>query len=259
MKNNGITIGFAFLCLLTDCKVSDRDDSKTITVFCATGLMDTVTEVGDSFTCRNEVDFRFNTASSGALARQITQGYETDIYISASDQWTSYVESLGIFICQKPLCQNKLVLIAPRGSSLETIDFQKTKSIADLFQGYLSMGDPAHVPAGLYAFQALNTLGWYGALEKRVLPAKDVRSAFLLVELGECELGIVYYSDAVRSEKVKILGTFPENTHNPIIFYGLLNKKASGQAIQFYNFLTNESMDGIWYRNGLIPVITETL
>lgn len=116
------------------------------------------------------------------------------------------------------------------------------------------MGDPLHVPAGKYAEEALHSVGWYEDLKSRILPAKDVRSALMVVEMSECEMGIVYYSDAIRSQKVKIIGIFPEHTHEPIIFHAILHKDASESSLKFFNFLTDKSIESIWVNNGFKPV-----
>jgi molybdate transport system substrate-binding protein len=116
------------------------------------------------------------------------------------------------------------------------------------------MGDPSHVPAGQYAMEALTKLGWWEKLKNRTLPARDVRSALIPVELGECELGIVYYTDALASEKVKISGVFPESLHTPIIFRALLSKTASPEAIEFYNMLNNNNFENTWKKYGLTTV-----
>ncbi len=223
-------------------------------VFCAASLTNVITELKDSFMLHNTATVKLNLASSGTLARQIEQGNVADIFISANEEWASYVDSLNLFNPPKPLYKNKLVIIAPKLSKLDTIIFNKP--IAQLFKGYLSMGDPAHVPAGMYAYQALSALGWYQAVENRILPAKDVRSALMVVEMGECELGIVYYSDAIQSSKVKILGTFPEGSYQPAILYALLTKNATKASREFYNLLSDETMQTIWIKNGFTSLDT---
>jgi len=249
-----IPISIACLSLLISCQQRIDNEVNTITVFCAAGLINVITELSDSFSIENDIDIKLNLASSGTLARQIEQGNDPDIYISASNRWANYVDSLGNYTIQKPLYQNKLVLIVPENSIIDSIRFQNTEKLAGLFRGYLSMGDPKHVPAGKYAEHALHFLGWDIDLEKRILPTKDVRSAMMLVEMGECEMGIVYYSDALQSKKVKIAGIFPENTHEPVIFYALLHKNPSDQSARFFQYLSDDSMKYIWLKNGFSPL-----
>ncbi len=251
MKTFAISI--TSLLLFISCQRGINKKEDTINVFCAAGLINVITELSDSFSSMNEVEIKLNMASSGTLARQIEQGNDPDIYISANKRWADYADSLGNFALRKPLYQNKLALIVPENSKTDSIGFQNTKNLAELFNGYLSMGDPKHVPAGKYAEEALHFLGWDIDLGEKILPAKDVRSAMMLVEMGECEMGIVYYSDALQSKKVKIAGIFPEYTHKPIIFYALLHENASDPSARFFQYLSDESIKNIWLKNGLSP------
>lgn len=247
-------ISIACLLIFISCRQRIDNEENTITVFCAGGLINVISELSDSFSLKNDIYIKINLASSGTLARQIEQGNDTEIYISASKDWADYVDSLGNIALRKPLYQNKLALIVPVISETDSINFQNTEKLAELFKGYLSMGDPKHVPAGTYAQQALHFLGWDIDLEERILPAKDVRSAMMLVEMGECEMGIVYYSDALQSKKVKIAGIFPEYTHEPVIFYALLYKNASDQSARFFQYLSDDSMKYVWLKNGFSPL-----
>ena len=234
--------------IFISCQSTPKEDEATVTVFCAAGLVDVITELSDSFSIKNQVDIKLNLASSGTLARQLASGNTADIYISASKQWADYTDSLGLFMDRKPLYQNRLVLICPLSTDFDSIDF--TGRNIPQFKGRLSMGDPSHVPAGQYAKEALINLEWWDAIQDRTLPTKDVRSALRMVELGECELGIVYYSDAIVSKKVRITGVFPGNSHTPIIFTALLSKTAKTKSIGFYHMLINNNFEDIWEKNG---------
>lgn len=247
MKIKVAQVLLSMILLLSTCKPSNQH--KSVTVFCAAGLVDVITELSDSFKVKNSIDLKMNIASSGTLARQIEQGNPADIYISASKQWADYADSLSLFSKRKPLYRNRLVFICPLAAKMDSIVFRHESPPE--FEGYLSMGDPAHVPAGKYARQALKSLRWWKDLESRVIPAKDVRSALIPVELGECELGIVYYSDALASQKVKIVGVFPDSTHSPIIFHALLSKTASEEAEKYYSMLTDTCFQATWLKYGL--------
>jgi molybdate transport system substrate-binding protein len=229
------------------------DTGKTdITVFCAAGLTGVITELSDSFSVNRPVNVKMNIGSSGMLARQLKQGNYADIYISANRQWADFAYDLQLFNAREELCHNSLVFICPLSSKFDSILFQD-KTTPDL-KGRFSMGDPVHVPAGQYAKEALTCMGWWDALEKFVLPAKDTRSALMPVELGECELGIAYYSDALASTKVKICGIVPDSCHSPIVFYALINRRASPQAKEFYQMMINDNFEEIWIKHGLTPV-----
>lgn len=236
---------------LSGCRTSEKKADSELMIFCAAGVTNVLTEIKDSFLVRNPADIKLNFASSGTLARQIEQGNIPDIFISASKEWADYADSLGYFSKRKPLYRNQLVLIVPGRNEIDSVIFNPHG--IPVFSGRLSMGDPSHVPAGRYAFEALHSLGWYQSLENRILPAKDVRSALMVVEMGECELGIVYYSDAIQSQKVKIAGFFPESSHQPIVLYALLVDHADPVAEEFFDLLTDTSSDSIWLKNGFSP------
>lgn len=241
---------------MLSCYSSEKRNKDEVRVFYAASLTQLIDELRDSFELHNKAEVKLNIASSGTLARQIKQGNRVDVYISANKHWADFVDDLEFTSLRQSLYKNRLVIIAPELSKLDSIDF--TQPIYDLFNGYLSIGDPSHVPAGMYASQALTSLGWYEDLKKRILPAKDVRSALMVVALGECELGIVYYSDAIQSTKVKILGILPDTLYELPILYALLSKNANEASAEFYKMLSDSSMQQIWIRYGFIPIDTIT-
>ena len=257
MKTQIKTILFALLVLstaITACKPkkSAEETEKPIMVFAAASLTDVLSELIDSFEVRTTYKVQTNMASSGTLARQIEQGGTPDIYISASKRWADYVDSLGFIVApyKTNVAFNELVLIAPKESSLTDMTIDKTLDLSKLIgPGRLSMGDPGHVPAGKYGKQALEYYGWATQINDKVLPAKDVRSALMVVELGEAPLGIVYKTDALKSDKVKIIGSFPEESHKPIVYVAGICKESKASKA-FYSYLISEKTATIWAKYG---------
>ncbi len=225
---------------------------ETVVLFVTASLGDVIAELVDSFTTHTEVLIKTNLASSGTLARQMAQGNVPDIYISASKEWMEYVDSLGLLMDNivKELANNTLVLIAPKGSDHEPVVIDSTVQLATMLgRSRLSMGDPAHVPAGKYAKQAIQFLGWHSAVASRILPAKDVRSALMMVEMGESPLGIVYRTDAEKSQRVKILGSFPTQTHQPIVYMAAMCSN-SEKGRMFLSYIEGEQADSVWLKYG---------
>ena len=211
-------------------------------VFAAASMGDVLTEIADSFYRKTGIKVQYNLASSGTLARQIEQGEIPDIYISANERWMNYIDSMGYIAegTKKEIAGNELVLIAPAGSNFENCCIDSTLDLTSISgTSYFSMGDPAHVPAGTYARQSLQYFGWYNSIETFIIPAKDVRSALLAVELQEAQLGAVYRTDAIRSSKVKIIGTFPERSHSPVSYMAGLCRK-NDPAKDFFVFLESQ-------------------
>lgn len=243
------------LAVFISCQSGVKSSSEsTITVFCAAGISPAINEFIQTYNVSNSNKIRLNIGSSGTLARQIEQGNNADIYISANTKWANYIEVKGVFTSNKTLCQNSLVFIAPLNSPLDSFALTSEIDPRTLFRGYLSMGDPDHVPAGEYAKETLVSLGWYTLLSNRILPAQDVRAALIPVEIGECELGIVYYSDALSSGKVKILSKIPDILHRPIQFQALLSKNASPEAQLFYKRLIDPTNKPLLEKYGLSAV-----
>ena len=221
-------------------------------VFAAASLTDVLSELIDSFEGCTPYKVTTNMASSGTLARQIEQGGTPDIYISASKRWANYVDSLGYIVSpyKTNIACNTLVLIAPKESNLSDVSIDTTLDLDKLIGAErLSMGDPGHVPAGRYGKQALEYYDIYEPISNTILPAKDVRSALMVVELSEVPAGIVYKTDALKSDKVKIIGSFPDFSHDPIVYVaGLCKDRDASKA--FYSYLTSEKTVSTWIKYG---------
>ncbi len=221
-------------------------------VFAAASLTDVMAEIVDSFEVSHKVKVKMNLASSGTLARQIEQG-GAPMYLfqqANGGQIMWIVLSVAISGYKTEVAQNELVLVAPQSSNLKGITIDDSLNLISLLgSGRLSIGDPSHVPAGKYAKQALEYYGWYDQLKKKMLPAKDVRSALMVVEMGEAPVGIVYRTDALKSGKVKILDAFPEKSHQPIVYVAEVcaNRKV---AKDFYAYLNSGSTKAIWGKYG---------
>ncbi|MCW8966345.1 MAG: molybdate ABC transporter substrate-binding protein [Candidatus Pacearchaeota archaeon] len=240
-----------FLFLMT-AEAGKNGTPKTILVSAAASLADVVTDIARQFEKENDLEVKTNFASSGTLARQIAQGLVPDVYLSANRKWMNHVDSLG-YVDSKSItviAKNKLVLIAPMKNSPDELTIEPSLDLSGMIgTERLSMGDPSHVPAGKYAAEALAFFGWESVAATQMLPAKDVRSALMVVELGECLLGIVYMTDALKSKKVKVLAIFPEESHSPVVYVaGVCSRNESAEAFQ--KFLLSESANETWIKYG---------
>jgi len=246
-----LTLYIVVLFLLFGCGRKAKTESNEMLVFCAASLTNVITELSEKYEKENNVDIQLNFASSGTLARQIEHGAEPAIYISANEKWVDYLIQLDILVAETKfkVAGNSMVVVVPAESSIDSISF--TADFPKLFNGRLAMGDPKHVPAGDYAQQAIKKAGIADELKDRILPAKDVRSALMVVELGEVEMGIVYKTDALMSKKVKIVCNIPSGIHSPIGLYAaVLKKKNNDQSIGFYKYLSSPEAKTIWIKHG---------
>ena len=181
-------------------------------------------------------------AASSMLAKQIQAGAPSDLYFSADNEWMRYLVSQQKIIVNQVqvLLSNDLVLVAPK-TVLPKGKFEPTKnfSFAHWFDGYLCTGQMQSVPAGKYAKQSLTYFNWLNGLKGRIVEADDVRAALAFVERGECNLGIVYRTDAMISKKVSIVGIFPKRSHQAIQYPLALTRQGqkNPEAVQFYQYL----------------------
>lgn len=237
--------------LFLDCSESRKNKGNELLVFGASSLTNVISELAGQFEATNNVDIQLNFASSGTLARQIEHGAQAAVYISANEKWVDYLGGLNILVVEskQKIAGNSLAVIVPLDSQIDSLSFED--NFPGTFKGRLSIGEPKHVPAGDYAWQSIVQGDYVNDLENRILPAKDVRSALMVVELGEVEMGIVYKTDALKSEKVKIVGVISETLHSPIGFFSSILKRNNNEQTQlFYNFLTSKEAKLIWIKHG---------
>src|SRR5262249_53799897 len=117
--------------------------------------------------------------------------------------------------------------------------------------GRLAMADPRAVPAGKYGRAALESLGVWPAVEPRVAATENVRAALALVSRGETPLGIVYQTDAAADPNVRVVGTFPESTHPPIVYpVALIGSSANPDAPPLLAYLRSAGVRSLWEKQG---------
>lgn len=194
--------------------------TDTVVVFAAASLRNALDNISRQWTAATGKKATFSYASSGALARQIESGAPADLFASADLKWMDYVAGKGLIKAdtRQTLLANSLVLIAPKDADTR-IDIAKGFKLADAIgDGKLAMGIPGTVPAGTYAKAALTSLGVWDEVSPKVAGAQNVRAALAFVARGEARLGIVYATDARAEPNVKVIGTFPPDSHPPIVY-----------------------------------------
>ncbi len=208
-----------------------------ILVFAAAGTAAPMQELAELYDRQNNTKTQLNLASSATLAKQITAGAEWDVFISANLQWMDYVleESSLNPDTVVNLLKDRLTLVAPADGEPFAFSIEDN-SFATHFKGHLALGDPASVPAGIYARKALEKLGWWQDLSDNIIPAVDVAAARRYVESGQCQAGIVYLSGVKDSSKLKLIHIFDEALHDPIYFVAVANSN-SRQGKLFLDFL----------------------
>lgn len=221
-----------------------------VTVFAAASLTNALTEIAKPFEAKHKIPVKLSFAASSALAKQIEQGAPADVFISADTQWMDYLDGKGKIdhASRVNLLGNTLVLIAPKGKGFP-VRVDKNFDFAKALKDKLCTGVVESVPVGIYAKEALTHLGWWGGVKGRVVGTEDVRAALNLVERGECEVGIVYETDARQSKKVDIIGRFPDDSHTPIV-YPAARVTPSEDARKFLEYLRQDSAGKIFAKYG---------
>ena len=208
------------------------DARESITVYAAASLTSALEDLAKHALTQG-LEIRLSFGGSSTLAKQVAQGARADMYISANVAWMDYLDERGLIEpdTRTNLLGNTLVVIAPKGATFP-VRPELGFDFASAFSGRLALGDPSHVPAGIYAKQALQSLGWWQALVNRLAPAIDVRAALAYVERGECAAGVVYATDAVISQGVEVLATLPPESHSPIVYPMAVIKDRNRPAVQ---------------------------
>lgn len=242
--------------MLVGCGESDTDQPGTITVFAAASTTGPITEIARQWEEQTGMAVRVNTAASSTLARQIQAGAPTDVYVSANPRWMNVLERDGLIRAEtrRDTLANRLAIVAPIAGSSPSVDVESATPPA--IPGRWAIGDPAHVPAGMYAKEALISLGWWDALKARLAPAASVRAALRFVEAGQCRIGIVYSSDAATSARVRRLALLPDTSHASIRYPAAACKGAGPAAERFLAFLSGPQARGVWERSGFMPLGT---
>jgi molybdate transport system substrate-binding protein len=232
---------------------------KTITIFAAASMKNALDDVDSIFTKQSGIKVVASYAASSALMKQIEQGAPADVFLSADVDWMDYGAKRNLIKndTRLNLLGNRLVLIAPKDSKVETVNIAPGFDLAALAGGgRIATGDVRAVPAGLYAKAALEKLGIWASVESKMAMAENVRAALVLVARGEAPLGIVYETDAKIDPGVKIVGVFPEDSHPPIIYPVALTKDAKADAAQYLAFLRSPEAKAIFERYGFRTLAT---
>lgn len=225
--------------------------SRGPVVLAAASLQESMTEAAGVWQRQGNAAPVLSFAASSALARQIEAGAPADIFFSADEPWMDYVQSKGMLRAnsRSSFLKNHLVIIAPRHSRVRIMGFDVAGGLGA--KGRLSLADPSAVPAGKYAKAALMHYGSWSTVRSRVASAENVRAALALVERGAAPLGVVYATDARASKRVRVVKTFPDASHPPILYpIAVTAKSRHPDAAAFVKFLQSTQGRAIFAKHG---------
>lgn len=226
-------------------------------VFAAASLKNALDEINAAWVAETGKQASISYAASSALAKQIESGAPADIFISADLDWMNYVSERGLTRkeTEARVVGNRLVLIAPSSAKVQATIVPGFDLAGMLGEGRLAMANVDAVPAGKYGKAALETLGVWASVQRRVAQAENVRAALALVAAEEAPLGIVYRSDALAERAVRIVAEFPENTHPSIIYpAALLAASEHPDAAGFLAFVLAPAARQSFRAHGFVPL-----
>ncbi len=229
--------------------------AEQVVVFAAASLKTALDQVAADFTAATGHEVVISYAGSNALAKQIMEGAPADVFLSAAVNWMDEVEKAGLVFpgARADLLGNSLVLIAHGGDAVPVTIAPGLDLAGMLGDGKLSMAMVDAVPAGQYGKAALEHLGLWASVEGSVAQSENVRAALVLVSAGEAPFGIVYASDAVADDGVTVVGTFPAESHPPIVYpAALLTGAADAADRAFFEALSSDAADATFAAQGFV-------
>jgi molybdate transport system substrate-binding protein len=255
----GLLTAFALLCGSALSPALAQD--KTLIVFAAASMKNALDDIAAAYAAGTGVKIVASYAASPALAKQIEQGAPADIFASADIDWMDY--AIGKKTINEPtrvnLLGNRLVLIAPKDSKIDKVAIGPGFDLAKLAgDGKIATADVKSVPVGKYAKASLEKLGAWTAAAPKFAMTENVRAALALVARGEVMLGIVYSTDARVEPGVKIVGTFPSESHPAIIYPVAATTNAKAEAIDYLAFLRSSAAKAIFERYGFSFLVSPT-
>src|SRR5262249_48238404 len=254
---------------------------KHITVLAAASMQNALDDINAAFTKGTDVKVIAGYAASSALIKQIAQGAAADVFASANLEWMDFGSRRKLIKgdTRVNLLGNQLVLIAPNDSKLASVVIGPNLDLAKLAGGgSIAVGDVRQVPVGKYAKVALEKLGAWQAAAPKLATAINTRVALTMVARGEAPLGIVYTTDAngarycgdrrprcvenldvLRSgpsaaaevsPSVKIIGTFPADSHPAIVYPVAATVTAKPEAVDYLAYLRSMTAKAIFEQYG---------
>jgi len=233
-----------------------RPADQEIVVFGAASLTDVLGELAAAFSRDTGIAVKTSFAASSVLARQIESGARADVFFPADLEWLDYLAQRKLIqnATRQDVVANRLVLVAPADSPVR-LQIRPGVSLTDaLAGGRLATGDPDSVPVGKYAKAALTRLGAWDRVAPRLIRAENVRSALAFVARGEAALGIVYATDARVETRVRIVDTFPEDSHPPIHYPVAATSTAGAAGKRFVDYVSGPSARPVFVKYGFEPL-----
>ena len=225
-------------------------------VFAAASTMAALNDLAQSFEREHGRGVRFSFAASSTLARQVMHGARADLFLSANRQWLNRLERAGLLAAdsRREVTGNRLVLIRLADSGADVI-FSRPETLLEALRDFpLLLADPAHVPAGIYAREALEHLELWEPLQGRLAFAANARSVAVRVARGEAPLGITYASELRAGSSLASAALLPAESHSPIRYeLALIEPAGNPSARAFHEYLLSGEAQAVFLKHGFTP------
>ena len=259
------------LAVATSCTSAGVDTTDALTdapplrVYAAASLQDALLEIGERYQLSTGIQLQHNFAGSNTLALQIEAALSADVFISADEAWVDHVIEAGAAdgMMNRAVLSNTLVVV---GRYDGIPPFDNLLGLSALGIAHIAHADPDAVPAGRYARAALNSVVpekyyplWHTSRKKRV-PTNDVRAALALAEADRQTVAIVYASDALISDSVRVLHSIDPSSHPPIRYWAvpILSKDGPGptdaRGLDYLDHLLGQEAQAIFSTFGFVPL-----
>ncbi|WP_159104378.1 molybdate ABC transporter substrate-binding protein [Sneathiella glossodoripedis] len=252
------TLVVAFLLGTIALKSCDAREKGRVLVFAAASTFAPLQAIASHFEDETGIRVDISFAGSSTLARQIEAGAPADLFLSANRLWVDHLIDKSLIRQEHSveLLSNALVLIAPKGMKFSSLPIRIADLPTLLDVGRLAIGDPAHVPVGIYARQSLAYFGVWQQLAHRLALQGNVKTVVRLVERGEAPFGIVYQTDALNNPDVKIVAEFPPETHSKITYMlaSVSGRRSDKSVVAFASYLQSENSMKIFKNFGFLPL-----
>lgn len=251
LKITSLLLSTTLFCAVLGCAKEQKTNTVTLNISAAASLKDSMDEIKQLYAAeKSNVKLTLNYGSSGTLQKQIEQGADVDVFISAAPKQMDALESKDLIVkdARNDLLLNDVVLVVPNDASKVTsfndLTTDKAKQIA--------IGEPKSVPAGQYAEEVFTKLGILDKIKTKAVYAKDVKEVLAWVETGNVDAGIVYATDAKVSNKVKIAATAPSDSHKAVVYPAAVIKssKNGDSSKDFMKFLTSDKAKTVFEKYG---------
>mgnify|MGYP001433064611 CR=1 FL=1 len=235
--------------------VTSKTKADEVLIFAASSLTLPLQEIARFHNKPSENKVRFSFGASSTLARQIVRGAPAHLYVSANQKWVNFLikENLVDQSCNKNLLSNELALITSRHNTFKVNNLPEIINKVILSRGRLAVGNPSHVPLGIYTKQALQNLRLWTKLKSKMAPLPNARSVLAFIERDEAIAGIVYKSDTHLNKKIKIIYNFPIASHKKITYFAAPTYSARiKEVLEFCESLNSSRAKNIFKQYGFL-------